>query len=212
MAKLDKDYFQIEEGMKQNEVKDILSDDEEVLVNLKPNRKVYLLESIFKGLPVVLIWLAADTFAITMIASTGTNYEPWLIAFFIFFFALHLIPVWIYIYSIIKVIVSYKNLEYVFTDKRIIVRSGLIGIDFKYVYYYEINSVTVNVGLFDRMFKVGDIIIKSNNQVVKVNDISYPYKYSNKIQEIVRDLKADMAFPNDLRPNENHGYNTKYKK
>lgn len=212
MAKLDKDYFQIEEGMKQNEIKDILSEDEEVLVNLKPNRKVYLLESIFKGLPVVLIWLAADTFAITMIASTGTMYEPWLIAFFIFFFALHLIPVWIYIYSIIKVIVSYKNLEYVFTDKRIIVRSGLIGIDFKYVYYYEINSVTVNVGLFDRMFKVGDIIIKSNNQVVKVNDISYPYKYSNKIQEIVRDLKADMAFPNDLRPNENHGYNTKYKK
>lgn len=212
MAKLDKDYFQIEEGMKQNEIKDILSDDEEVLVNLKPNRKVYLLESIFKGLPVVLIWLAADTFAITMIASTGTIYEPWLIAFFIFFFALHLIPVWIYIYSIIKVIVSYKNLEYVFTDKRIIVRSGLIGIDFKYVYYYEINSVTVNVGLFDRMFKVGDIIIKSNNQVVKVNDISYPYKYSDKIQEIVRDLKADMAFPNDLRPNENHGYNTKYKK
>lgn len=212
MAKLDKDYFQIEEGMKQNEIKDILSDDEEVLVNLKPNRKVYLLESIFKGLPVVLIWLAADTFAITMIASTGTMYEPWLIAFFIFFFALHLIPVWIYIYSIIKVIVSYKNLEYVFTDKRIIVRSGLIGIDFKYVYYYEINSVTVNVGLFDRMFKVGDIIIKSNNQVVKVNDISYPYKYSDKIQEIVRDLKADMAFPNDLRPNENHGYNTKYKK
>ena len=212
MAKLDKDYFQIEEGMKQNEIKDILSDDEEVLVNLKPNRKVYLLESIFKGLPVVLIWLAADTFAITMIASTGTMYEPWLIAFFIFFFALHLIPVWIYIYSIIKVIVSYKNLEYVFTDKRIIVRSGLIGIDFKYVYYYEINSVTVNVGLFDRMFKVGDIIIKSNNQVVKVNDISYPYKYSNKIQEIVRDLKADMAFPNDLRPSENHGYNTKYKK
>ena len=212
MAKLDKDYFQIEEGMKQNEIKDILSDDEEVLVNLKPNRKVYLLESIFKGLPIVLIWLAADTFAITMIASNGTMYEPWLIAFFIFFFALHLIPVWIYIYSIIKVIVSYKNLEYVFTDKRIIVRSGLIGIDFKYVYYYEINSVTVNVGLFDRMFKVGDIIIKSNNQVVKVNDISYPYKYSNKIQEIVRDLKADMAFPNDLRPNENHGYNTKYKK
>ena len=212
MAKLDKDYFQIEEGMKQNEIKDILSDDEEVLVNLKPNRKVYLLESIFKGLPIVLIWLAADTFAITMIASNGTMYEPWLIAFFIFFFALHLIPVWIYIYSIIKVIVSYKNLEYVFTDKRIIVRSGLIGIDFKYVYYYEINSVTVNVGLFDRMFKVGDIIIKSNNQVVTVNDISYPYKYSNKIQEIVRDLKADMAFPNDLRPNENHGYNTKYKK
>ena len=210
MAKIDKDYFQIEEGMKQNEIKDILSDDEEVLVNLKPNRKVYLLESIFKGLPIVLIWLAADTFAITMIASNGTMYEPWLIAFFIFFLALHLIPVWIYIYSIIKVIVSYKNLEYVFTDKRIIVRSGLIGIDFKYVYYYEINSVTVNVGLFDRMFKVGDIIIKSNNQVVTVNDISYPYKYSNKIQEIVRDLKADMLYPNDLRPGENHGYNTKY--
>jgi len=62
------------------------------------------------------------------------------------------------------------------------------------------------------MFKVGDLYITTVNQNAVLEDIHSPYQYADKIQEIVRDLKADMEFPNDLRPEENHGYNTKYKK
>lgn len=211
MAQIDKEYFNVEESIKQNKVEDILGKDEEILVSLKPNRKVYILESIFKGLPIALIWGGVDAFAIYMIISTGAFAQSGMIFFFIVFFGLHLIPVWLYIASIIKKVAGYKNISYTFTDKRIIVRSGLVGIDFRYLYYSDIDSVNVKVGIFDRLFKVGDIHIQGISQLIVVEDVSAPYIYADKIQTIVRDLKADMNFPNDLRPEENHGYNTKYK-
>ena len=211
MSQIDKDYFNVEESIKQNKVEDILGKDEEVLASLKPNRKVYILESIFKGLPIVLLWGGIDAFAIYMIVSTGAFAESGMIWFIVLFFALHLIPVWMYIARIVKVVAGYKNISYTFTDKRVIVRSGIIGIDFKYQYYSDISSVNVKVGIFDRLFKVGDVHIQGNTQHIVVEDINAPYIYADKIQKIVRDLKADMQFPNDLRPEENHGYNTKYK-
>ena len=211
MSQIDKDYFNVEESIKQNKVEDILGDGEEVLVSLKPNRKVYILESIFKGLPIVLLWGGIDAFALYMIISTGAFVESGMIWFIVLFFALHLIPVWMYIARIVKVVAGYKNISYTFTDKRVIVRSGIIGIDFKYQYYSDIASVNVKVGIFDRLFKVGDVHIQGNTQHIVVEDINAPYIYADKIQKIVRDLKADMQFPNDLRPEENHGYNTRYK-
>lgn len=213
MPNIDKEYFNVDESIKQNSIEDILGKDEEILVSLKPNRKVYILESIFKGLPVTLVWAAVDAFAIYMIFSQGLiTGNDWMIWFFILFFGLHLIPVWLYIAHIVKVCAGYKNIEYAFTNKRIIVRSGLIGIDFRFVYYADIALVNVKVGIIDRMFKVGDIQISGIKTNIVIDDIKAPYKYADKIQDITRDLKADISYPNDLRPKENHGYNTKYTK
>ena len=213
MSRIDSDFFSVDESIKQNEISDILGEDEEVLLTLKPNRKVYLLEAIFKGLPFVLLWAGFDTFFIIMMIRTGVFKEMgFMIAIIIGFFIFHLIPVWLYLANIFKRVAGYKNISYAFTDKRIIVRSGIVGIDFKFIYYSDIDSVNVKVGIFDRMFKVGDIYILSKTQAILVEDIVKPYLYADKIQEIVRDLKADLNYPNDLRPEENHGYNTKYKK
>ena len=64
--------------------------------------------------------------------------------------------------------------------------------------------------MLDRIFKVGDLYIQTASQVGKIENIKAPYHYSSKIQKIVQDIKTDINFPNDLRPSENHGYNTKY--
>jgi hypothetical protein len=130
----------------------------------------------------------------------------------IVFFAFHLTPVWIWLANIITASRGYKNLEYVFTNKRIIIRSGIIGIDFKNIYYTEIESVNLKVGLVDKMLGVGDIYIKSNNKAQILFDIEDPYFITQKLQEIVIDIKTDVEFPNGLRPEENPGYNTKYTK
>ena len=62
------------------------------------------------------------------------------------------------------------------------------------------------------MFKVGDLLIKTNSgSTYMVEDIGNPYFIQERLQKIVNDIKTDMQFPNDLRPEENHGYNTKYK-
>lgn len=215
MANIDHNFFNIDDeaAMKQNTIDSALSEGEEILVRMKPNKKVFVVESIFKGLPVALIWAAIDTFIIIMMAQSGFFNEMGPQVFLVIgFFALHLIPVWMFVANIVKRVGGYKNVEYALTDRRVIVRSGLIGIDLRFFYYSEIETVNVKVGILDRIFKVGDLYLTSHQQTVVMDDIRNPYQYASKIQEIVRDLKADMQFPNDLRPEENHGYNTKYRK
>lgn len=212
MAKITKDYFELNDNIKQNDINDILVSGEEILLSLKPDKKTSILESILKGLPLALIWGGFDAFFIIMMFTTGLGdtMGGFIIVFLVVFFAIHLIPVWKYIAGIIKTIAGYKNIVYVFTSKRIIIRTGLIGIDFKNIYYEEVQTVTVKVGLLDRIFKVGDLYIQTANQVGKIENIKAPYHYSSKIQKIVQDIKTDINFPNDLRPSENRGYNTKY--
>lgn len=198
--------------MKQNAVEDILEKDEKILQRLKPNAKVIRLEAIFKGMPLALLWFSIDAvFIVTMFTTGAVEEAPWMIAFMVGFFALHLLPVWLYIANLIKKLAGYKNIEYVFTDKRIIIRSGLVGIDFKSIYYTSLESVNLKVGLFDRLFKVGDIYLKANTQTAVLEDIENPYVYLSKLQKIALDIKSDIYYPNDLRPSENHGYQTEYK-
>ncbi len=198
--------------MKQNAVEDILEKDEKILQRLKPNAKVIRLEAIFKGMPLALLWFSIDAiFIVTMFTTGAVEEAPWMIAFMVGFFALHLLPVWLYIANLIKNLAGYKNIEYVFTDKRIIIRSGLVGIDFKSIYYTSLESVNLKVGLFDRLFKVGDIYLKANTQTAVLEDIENPYVYLSKLQKIALDIKSDIYYPNDLRPSENHGYQTEYK-
>lgn len=214
MVEIDKDYFNIDDAkaINANEVSDILEKDEEILLETTPDKKDYILEAVFKSLPVTLLWLGVDIFFIVMLCFNPEFTKQGLVIFFIIvFFALHLLPVWMYVARIIKRVAEFKNIKYVFTDKRVIARSGLIGIDYKFVYYNEINSVDVKVGVLDRILKVGDINITSNNKVVILEDIKNPYQIANKVQGITRDIKTDMLFPNDLRPSTNHGYKTKLK-
>lgn len=198
--------------IKKNKVEDILTEGEKILVSLVPNRKVFMLESFFKGLPLALIWGIFDGIFISFIFSNNLYEQigPFVVGL-IFFFLIHLIPVWLYIGNIVRRLAGYKNINYYLTNKRIIVRSGIIGIDYKFLFYPDIATVNVKVGIFDRMFKVGDVYIRSATQAICLEDIDSPYQYSSRIQQVINDIKSDISFPNDLRPKENHGYNTDYK-
>ncbi|NLB48862.1 MAG: PH domain-containing protein [Erysipelotrichaceae bacterium] len=210
--RIDEEYFKVENTLSKNSVDDVLMPDEMVLQRLKPNRKVLLLESIFKGLPIVLIWVIFDSiFIVAMIFAGAFEQDPWLIAIIVPFFALHLMPLWIYIAGIVRALAGYKNIEYAFTDRRIIIRSGLIGIDFKTIFYSDVEGINVKVGVFDKMFKVGDIYIKAHDQSAVLDNIEKPYFFLSKLQQITLDIKTDIQYPNGLRPKDNPGYKTKYK-
>ena len=216
MKTINENYFKNSktETSQPTQIEDIIAKDEQILWRGKPKRKAYILSSIFSMFPFALIWLLFDgVFIVTMIATNAFSQMPTAaILGIIVFFAFHLTPVWIWLGNIITASKGYKNLEYVFTNKRIIIRSGIIGIDFKNIYYSEIQSVNLKVGIFDKMLKVGDIYIKSKNSSQVLFDISDPYFITQKLQEIVIDIKTDIEFPNGLRPEENPGYKTKYTK
>ena len=49
--------------------------------------------------------------------------------------------------------------KYVITNKRVLIKSGLIGTDFNSIYFTQIRSANVNVGLIDKIFSVGTLNI-----------------------------------------------------
>ena len=150
---IDEKYF-YENAMQKNSVEDVLYDGEKVLWKGKPNAKSYVLAAMMRMLPIAIIWLIFDGAFIVGI-SIGISQESiplGILGFIIPFFLLHLMPVWMWIGNTVRAFREVKNLEYAITDKRIIIRSGVIGIDFKFINYTEIDSVNVKVGFIDKIF------------------------------------------------------------
>ena len=209
MKKIDESYFKVQNEMQKNNVEDIIEKDEKILLRLKPNKTAYVWSAVMGMLPFALIWLIFDLTAIIFICQVPT-FPTGVLIFIIVFFAFHLTPVWIWIGQIVNATIGYKNIEYVFTSKRIIIRSGVIGIDFKTINYSDIEGVNLKVSFIDRMLKVGDIYIQAVTQSSVLNDINNPYAVLSSIQKITLDIKTDINYPNDLRPSTNHGYKTQY--
>lgn len=211
MAKrVDENYFMTEENSQPTTVESILDADESVLLRTKPKKGAYVFNAVMTMLPVAIVWLLFDGFFIFIMAFNAHQMPSYIWFIIVPFFALHLTPVWIWLAGIVRASAGHKNIEYVFTEKRIIIRKGVIGIDFVNIYYSDIKGVNLRVGLIDKMFKVGDIYISAETQSEVLYDIPNPYFILKKIQGIVVDIKTDIAFPNDLRPKTNHGYKTKY--
>lgn len=211
MAKFDENYFK-NDGMKATTIEDTLAKDEQILWRGKPNRKAYIWGQIFRMMPFALIWIIFDgAFLGCMIGFDVFGQLPWYFTLIIsIFFVLHLTPVWMWIAGMVTSSIQQKNIEYVFTNTRIIVRSGVIGIDMRNIYYVDIESVNLKVGLSDKWFKVGDIYIRTPSSSIVLWDISDPYNITSKLQKIVNDIKSDVHYPNQLRPKVNKGFSTEY--
>lgn len=210
MGKYNEKYFGGEH--ESYDAEQLLTEGESILWQAKPKRSAFILGKVFRMLPVALLWLLFDGGFIAALITTGAfgQMSPFFIAFIVVFFAIHLIPVWIWLSGIISAGVAYKNMEYVFTDKRIILKSGVIGVDINNVYYTDITDVSLRVGLSDKLLHVGDIYISGKGKAQVLWDIENPYPVVNKLQKIVNDIKTDTFFPNDLRPETNAGFRTKY--
>lgn len=210
MARFNEKYFNADPKDSVT-IDSLLSEDEQVLLRAKPNKKAFILSRIFSMFPIALIWLIFDgTFLYFFFTEFAKNGLPTIfIVLICVFFALHLIPVWIWLSRVLTAYAYYKNNEFCITNKRIICKSGLIA-DIKNVYFQDIVSVNVKVGLMDKMLKVGDIYVRSTNEAVVLFDIENPYAIGNQLQQIVNDIKTDIHYPNALRPEDNRGYQTKY--
>ena len=212
MAKYNEKNFYVDEHMRNNKIEDFLNEDEQILWRAKPKKSAFIWSKILNMLPFALIWLAFDGAFIGLMVSFDlfSSMPVGLIIFLVVFFLLHLTPFWIWLSNVITATAQHKNIEYAFTDKRIIIRTGII-IDIQNIFYMDIQGVNLKVGLIDRMLKVGDIYITTKLNTIVLWDLENPYMIVNKLQKISSDIKADMYFPNALRPEENEGFKTKYK-
>lgn len=68
------------------------------------------------------------------------------------------------------------------------------------------------------MFNVGDIITTSSHFTdnkgsasISICSVSDYIDVYNLVKRLQKNIYTDVMYPNDQRPPENHGYNTKYK-
>ena len=96
-------------------------------------------------------------------------------------------------------IMEHKNTEYVVTNKRVFISSGVLGVDCDHIYFYDIDSVRADVTFFEKIFGVGTVILASDSKGYAFRQISDVYKIANEIQAITRTEKTDALYPNDKR-------------
>lgn len=182
-----------------------LMNGESVLWKAKPEKKAFIFNKCCTMLPFALLWLAFDATFIMAMFSTGS-----FSIVFVLFFAFHLMPVWIWMSNVLTAKKHWENTEYLITNRRILIKNGFFTQNVSNIYYKDVQSVNVRVGIIDNMLKVGDIIISVNGTNVLILDIKEPHVVLNKLQQIVLDIQTDIQYPNEFRPSSNPGYQTQY--
>lgn len=165
-------------GFKQD-ISSQIKENEELLWKGKPQKASFVFSGSITLMPIAIIWLMID--GIGLSAIFRSNMPPFMYAVVIVFFAFHLIPVWLWIHTIISSSKKQKRTEYAFTNERIIVvDNGIL----KSYYYKNLRRASVRQGLIDKIFKVGDITLSGQKQVT-LYDLDNPYAVGNKLQQFI---------------------------
>ena len=204
----------------EEDLKQLVGANEKIMYEGRPNKKCYVFESIFNPLmPFALIWALFDFgFIGGMLGSGIADHTNGFGAFFLLFFLIHLMPVWIYLGGILFTIRRYKNTYYIVTDSAVYISGGIFSKHFDTKPFQEMSRVNLHRGIFDQKFGVGDIIITTNQYAengrianMQINSISEYTEVYNLVKKLQKDIYTDAMYPNDMRPKENHGYQTEYK-
>ena len=162
-----------------------------------------------------LFWGAIDYFG--FIRHMGGPHDIPL-GFAIPFFALHLFPFWAGILNMVRLFLVVGNTYYALTTRRLMLRSGFWGTDFKSIDFDQIADLEVNVNPIENAYGVGSIRAYSggmSNRGRPAFDsflaVANPYEVFKQIKEAAINVKTDWSYPNALRPAVNPGYHTRYK-
>ncbi|NJD77651.1 MAG: PH domain-containing protein [Candidatus Methanoperedens sp.] len=169
---------------------------------------------IMSGIPFLifgLLWGAFDYFGFIR------NMNGEAASFMIPFFAIHLFPFYASILNMMRLFLVHGNTFYAYTNKRLMMRSGFWGTDFKAIDYDKISDIEVNVNPIENLLGVGTVQAfsgRTTNKGANIYDkfiaIPEPYEVFKRIKEVSVDIKTDWNYPNALRPERNPGYKTRY--
>ena len=170
-----------------NELKEMIGKNEKVVYEGKPDKKCFIFEGIFNPLlPIAVLWGLFDSFFLMNFLNAGNPEvkDDGMVMFLVVFFALHLLPVWLYLGGILLIMKKFKNAYYVVTDKAVYLSEGALAKRYSMTLYTEVIHVDLHRGVFDRKFNVGDVVLttkrvqrnssgKECNVTVSISDIAY---------------------------------------
>lgn len=211
----------------ESDLEAMVGDNERIMWRGKPDKKCFILESIFNPLlPFALVWCVFDL-VVLGISFSDADIDPTDVSVLVYiavFVALHMMPVWIYIGGVIMSSRKYRNTAYIITDRGIYISSGLFSKRFEMKPFTDLSHINVRRGIFDQFLDVGDVVTicshdsyssadshANSNHGMTICDIRDYKEVFKLIKDLQTDVYSDTMYPNDLRPESNHGYKTKYK-
>jgi len=195
------------------EFESIKDHNEVILWTGKPKFIPFIFTGILGGIFTIafaVVWLLTARDFGSNIDSNSTNY----------FWLFGLIPLLAGLFAFLIKVFSFSNTSYSYSDKRVMMRSGFIGTDFKTIDYDKISDIEVKVSVVEKIYNVGTIRFFSGRtqtdegNTTKLYDswsaIENPYEVFKMVKQTSVNIKTDFSYPNALRPDTNPGYNTKY--
>lgn len=212
--------------MYESHLRSMVGRNEQILWSGKPNKKCFILESIFNPMLIfALIWAAFDS---AFIGATVFGGDSEMLMFVLVFMLFHLMPVWIYLGGVLTSVIKYKNTEYIITDRAIYISGGVFTYTTEMKPLAELSHVNVHRGIWDQIIGVGDVITvcahntmtsqysssgnssQAHSHGMNICDIA-DYEYVFKlIRDMQTDVYSDTMYPNAFRPEANPGYRTRY--
>lgn len=189
--------------------------DEDILWTGKPKFIPYIFSGLGTGLVTLafgIVWVLVNLNIKPDNVDNGSGWN--------YFWLFGLIPLVQGLYVLLNRLLSFSNTAYAYSNKRVMMRTGFIGTDFKTIDYDKISDIEVTVNIIERIYNVGSIRFFSGRtktdegNTTKLYDVWYsiekPYEVFKMVKQTSVDIKTDFNYPNALRPETNPGYNTKY--
>ncbi|KAF5088904.1 PH domain-containing protein [Methanobacterium aggregans] len=108
-------------------------------------------------------------------------------------------------------VVSWKSISYLVTDRRVIVRRGLLRKKRVFMHYNKIQDVSVSQSITERIFNSGDIEIFGGHErtTLLLEDIPDPGEVEDMINRLI---EGDSDLEADYESYDSEVYNKVYKK
>jgi hypothetical protein len=187
--------------------------DEEILWIGKPKFIPYIFSGLGNGLFTLAFGIGWVLINLTVMPADESGS-------FKYFWVFGLVPLAQGLYVFLNRLASFSNTAYGYSNKRVMMRTGFIGTDFKTIDYDKISDIEVTVNVIERIYNVGSVRFFSGrtqtdeNNTTKLYDVWFaiekPYEVFKLVKQTMVDIKTDYNYPNALRPETNPGYNTKY--
>lgn len=191
----------------------IKDNDEEIYWIGRPKFIPYLFSNLGLGLALLLFIIICITTLSNIEENAILPLDP------VFYFGCYLPIMFIFFILLIRIL-AFSNVSYCFSNKRVMIRAGLVGTNFKAIDYDKISEIEVRINFIESLFHVGSIRFFSgqtntiNGNTTNLYDtwiaVDNPYEVFKLVKQISNDVKTDINYPNVLRPKQNLGYNTKY--
>ena len=204
MKNIDEKYFHLNNDTRINKPEDLLTSGEKVLWKGKPKKSSYVLGKSISLMPVAIIWGLIDISILVTVFSRG-NMPGFAYLFLLGFFALHLMPVWIWLGSMIKASKEMNSIQYMITNKRIVEVRGNQSLYFNVeIKLTEIENTSLKISIIDRILKVGDIYISaSKSKTVVLFDIPNSEFIRERIEKLIHDSNENKTQKDEFYEN-NH--------